>query len=265
MKTSTNRQSRATASAVVAFATLLFTTAPATTQESWQQRIEADWLLAEEVAAQGSVPEPLTTKSDAKGGCDGIKNGEWGFHTGESNNPWWQVDLGEPREIGRVVIWNRREAPERAAQIIVLLSDDGKEFRQVYQHDGKVFGGKSDGKPLVVELKGAGGRFVRLALSGTSVFHLDEVEVFGVSDPQKNLALNQPADQVSISQWSVTHTQPTEVDWTECTKRTLAVCERLIAESGAFPLTPALSPGERENRPPAVGRSVTGDRSDDSR
>jgi len=51
---------------------LVHTTAPAATRESWPQRIEADWLLAEEVAAQGSVPEPLTTKAETKGGCDAI-------------------------------------------------------------------------------------------------------------------------------------------------------------------------------------------------
>ena len=37
---------------MVAFATLVFTTAPAATPESWPQCIVADWLLAEEVAAQ---------------------------------------------------------------------------------------------------------------------------------------------------------------------------------------------------------------------
>ena len=52
MKTLTHRQTRATTLATVAFATLTLSTAPAATRESWPQRIEADWLLAEEVAAQ---------------------------------------------------------------------------------------------------------------------------------------------------------------------------------------------------------------------
>ncbi len=49
--------------------------AKALTREAWQQRIEADWVLAEEVALLGAVAEPVTTKADAAGGCDGIKNG----------------------------------------------------------------------------------------------------------------------------------------------------------------------------------------------
>ena len=61
--------------------------APATNGQNWAQRLEADWLLAERVAAQDSVTERVTTKSDAAGGCDGIKNGEWGFHTGATNDP----------------------------------------------------------------------------------------------------------------------------------------------------------------------------------
>ncbi len=266
MKTPTHRQSRATAIATVAFATLVFTTAPATTRESWQQRIEADWLLAEEVAAQDQLGGLVTTKADAAGGCDGIKNGEWGFHTDNSKNPWWQVDLGQVQGIARVVVWNRTATAERAARIKVLLSDDGKEFRQVYQHDGTVFLGFKDNQPLVVALQNESARFVRLALPGTSYFDLDEVEVFGVADPLKNLALHQPADQCSVSQWSVSHEQRKAVDWAACAKRSLEVCERLADEDrGTLSLTPALSRWERENRSPVLEKSGVGDSTKDSR
>lgn len=50
----------------------MFTTTPATTRESWPQRLEADWLLAEEVAAQDQLGGLVTTKADAASGCDGI-------------------------------------------------------------------------------------------------------------------------------------------------------------------------------------------------
>ena len=69
MKTPTHRQSRATAIATVAFATLVFTTAPATTRESWPQRIAADWLLAEEVAAQDQLGGLVTTKRHSLDRC----------------------------------------------------------------------------------------------------------------------------------------------------------------------------------------------------
>jgi len=70
MKTPTHRQSRATAIATVAFATLVFTAAPAAIRESWPQRIGADWLLAEEVAAQDQIGGLVTTKADAGGRDD---------------------------------------------------------------------------------------------------------------------------------------------------------------------------------------------------
>ena len=197
---------------------------------SWSQRIEADWILAEQVALLNVVSEAVTTQADAAGGCDGIKNGEWGFHTGESQDPWWQVDLGETQPIARLTIWNRTAAAERAREIRVLLSDNGQKFRQVYQHDGTVFQGFADGKPLVVELSGPAGRFVRLALPGRSFLHLDEVEVFGVADARKNLALHRPADQSSVSTWSLDHLKrPVEVDWAGRAKQTLTICEQLGA------------------------------------
>lgn len=201
------------------------------TAVTWPQQVEADWVLAEKVALLGACSEPVTPAADAAGGCDGIKNGEWGFHTGESDNPWWQVDLGETQPLARVTIWNRTAAAERARNIRVLLSEEGKEFQQVYQHDGTVFYGFADGKPLVVELHGQAGRFVRLALPGKGFLHLDEVEVFGAADPQQNLALHRPANQVSVSSWSVAHSEGRiEVDWALRTRQTLAICDRLLGE-----------------------------------
>ena len=201
---------------------------------SWAQRVEADWLLTEHVALLGPSAKPVTTQADAAGGCDGVKNGEWGFHTGDSQDPWWQVDLGAAQPLARVTLWNRTAAAERARHLRVLLSDDGRQFRQVYQHDGSVFYGFSDQKPLVVELHGQTGRYVRLALPGRTYFHLDEVEVFGPTDPAKNLALHQPADQVSVSEWSYPHNSAApEVDWAERSRQTLGICESLLREQAA--------------------------------
>ncbi|MBM3890533.1 MAG: hypothetical protein FJ388_15585, partial [Verrucomicrobia bacterium] len=61
------------------------------------QQIEADWLRQEElrerpvVAGKGKDVKP---EQDALGGVDGIRTGQWGFHTENELNPWWQVDLG---------------------------------------------------------------------------------------------------------------------------------------------------------------------------
>lgn len=146
---------------------------------------------------------PCTTREDAAGGCDGVRNGFWGFCTHHEANPWWQVDLGRSMRLDRIVIYNRCDGrvEGRAARLQVLLSGDGRTWAKRYQHDGKPFFGHTDGKPLVVSLKGASARFVRIRLPATEYLHLDEVEVYsGGSDA--NVALHRPADQSSVSPWS---------------------------------------------------------------
>ena len=88
-------------------------------------QIEADWLRQDllrsgEAAAQG---RQVTPEQDAVGALDGIKNGEWGFHTENEDNPWWQIDLGEAVLLDRIIMYNRTELAERNSRIIVLLSD----------------------------------------------------------------------------------------------------------------------------------------------
>jgi hypothetical protein len=188
------------------------------------EQIEADWLRQDEVrnlpglvrGDQSDIAWLLSLRSaraaalqikpaeDAAGGCDGVKDGRFGFHTQDENQPWWQVDLGEPSRVERIVLYNRcDEMAPRNARIIVLVSDDGATWRQVYQHDGNVFYGHTGGPPLEVRLSEVTARHVRLQLPGKSYFHLDEVEVY--DDRAKNIALDKPCTQSSASQWSVRH------------------------------------------------------------
>ena len=177
--------------------------------------IEADWLHQDEmrgrgrpIAKRGPAPN-VTRESDAAGAVDGIINGKWGFHTQNEDKPWWQVDLGSVQPIDRVVVFNRCDGGTEArnSRILLLLSADGKKFEQVYQHDGTVFLGHADKKPLVVKLDGENARFVRLQHPATSYFHLDEVQVYKVGDKQ-NVAVGRPANQSSTSQWSSGKTTP---------------------------------------------------------
>ena len=169
-------------------------------------RIEADWLRQDllrdaETAAQG---REVTPEQDAIGAFDGIKNGKWGFHTENEDNPWWQIDLGEPTSLNRLILYNRTELAERNSRIIVLLSNNAKDFKQAYQHDGTTFFGHNDKKPLVVRLDGTKARYIRLQLSGRSYFHLDEVEIYSPG-ADRNIAPGKSATQSSVSQWSVAH------------------------------------------------------------
>ncbi|MCP4783473.1 MAG: hypothetical protein GY903_08415 [Fuerstiella sp.] len=194
---------------------------PAVTSE----QIEADWLRQGQLRdAPGASASGVTLEQDAAGGCDGIKNGKWGFHTENEDQPWWQVDLGESTPLDRVVLYNRcdRAMGTRNSRIIVLVSNDGKYFEQYYQHDGTDFLGHPDGKPCSVPMKGRAARFIRMQLPGKSYFHLDEIEIYAVSG-KENIALHKPATQSSTSQWSVRREARTS---TVVTHNTTRVIER---------------------------------------
>lgn len=179
----------------------------------------------------------VTTEQDAVGGCDGIKNGRWGFHTasGESD-PWWQVDLGNLCTLGRVVVFNRtdRNTAPRTRNLRILVAErlttEDKHFKLVYQHEGSVFHGVKENKPLVVSLKDKGvtARVIRLDIKGSCSFALDEVEVYASGDPTKNIALGRPADQKSVGRYSYPGTLPEGVD--------SASPPRLAPKDGGFSL-----------------------------
>jgi formylglycine-generating enzyme required for sulfatase activity len=158
----------------------------------------ADWLTAVQQQT-ATAADPAT---DAAGGVDGVINGLFGFHTGQERSPWWQVDLGDVQPLDRVVIYNRTAVPDRVSRVTVLLSDDGQRWTEAYRHDGTVFFGHSDGKPLNVRLEARRARYVRLQVPDDTWLHLDEVQVFGGGDSGRNLALNRPAAQSSVSSWS---------------------------------------------------------------
>lgn len=162
--------------------------------------VEKDWLDQEIARREGH--HAVTTEDDAAGACDGLIDGQWGFHTGLDRDPWWQVDLGSRQALDRVVVYNRCDAAARAERLMVQLSDDGTAWQTVYRHAGPVFYGFTDGKPLVVPLKGAEARYVRLTVPGEAFLHLDEVQVYSTADPNANISLHKPCNQSSVSQWS---------------------------------------------------------------
>lgn len=199
------------------------------------QQIESDWLEQAMTRYHHAIPSEISRHSDAAGGCDGIINGQWGFHTQDEKEPFWQIDLGEMDVIGRIVVYNRSGAfASRAGRMQVLFSTDGKNFQQVYQHDNTIFYGHADKKPLTIICPGTPTRFVRLQLPIKSYFHLDEVEIYQ-PDSNKNIALNKPATQSSVSQWS-TSKQPFS-SWPSILQATiqrgLALAEKLHIDAGS--------------------------------
>jgi hypothetical protein len=196
---------------------------------AFRQQIEADWLE--------SLAEPLSTRSDAAGACDGIKNGKYGFHTGHQPNPWWQVDLGRVRSIERIVVYNRLDyAPglHNADHLRISTSDDGKTWTLRHDNQGRHFGGIQGAEPLVVTFRPGElqARFVRLQVPSERplFFHLDEVEIYAPGPQAANLALHRPADQSSLSQWSTAKTRPGFYPTADCIRRARQLAEQLRHE-----------------------------------
>lgn len=172
--------------------------------------VEADWIRADmEFGSEetGMSSDAVTTAQDAAGGCDGVRNGRFGFHVARGErDPWWQVDLGRTVGLDRIVIHNRTDggtAPRtRNIKVLVSESVNGSAFRLVYRHNGKVFYGGDKALRVNLKNKNVSARIVRLAVPGRCSFALDEVEVYAVDDPDKNIALGRPANQKSVSQHS---------------------------------------------------------------
>ncbi len=185
-----------------------------------QELVKADWteadrLFAARRARASGLPASkinhlgVTTTQDAAGGCDGIKNGRFGFHVavGEKD-PWWQVDLEKDHLLDRIVIHNRTDGTlaARTKNLVIQIACNAapEKFHTVYRHNGKVFYGEKQKKPLVVQLRGKEitARIVRVFVAGICHLALDEIEVFPADHPERNIALNKPADQKSVSRHS---------------------------------------------------------------
>ncbi len=115
---------------------------------------------------------------NAAGGNNGKITGHYGFHTAHEHEPWWQVDLGAAHEIGRVVVYNRMDLPERCTRMALYGSPDGEGWvMHAAKLDGSLFGG-ADGHPYVFEPPPLRARFLRVGMIGEGFLHLDEVEVY---------------------------------------------------------------------------------------
>jgi FkbM family methyltransferase len=128
--------------------------------------------------AKQSSQSAWSRPNDAQGGNNGIRTGRYSFHTNLEPSPWWQVDLTRTADLSEIRVFNRIDtSAERADNLLIMISEDGQEWRPLYQSKGLRFGG-IDGRPLIVPVQEAKARFVRVQLEGTQYLHLDEIEVY---------------------------------------------------------------------------------------
>jgi len=86
----------------------------------------------ENVAKAGKATQSTTDYGgEATRGIDGNTNGDYFAgnsvtHTAAQENPWWEVDLGSPLQIDRVVLWNRTDGGvgERMTNLKLVLLDN---------------------------------------------------------------------------------------------------------------------------------------------
>ena len=138
-------------------------------------------------ATQSSL-SAYSTELGASGAVNGTRDGRFGFHTAEEQDPWWMVDLKSVHQIDACLVFNRMDgASVRADTLQVLTSLDSEHWTLNYEHSGKpTFGGITphDGEPpLLVDMTGVKARFIKLRLVGYTALHLDEVAVFGQPEP----------------------------------------------------------------------------------
>ncbi len=115
---------------------------------------------ADNVARQGNASFSSTYMDAAAArAIDGRTEGEYEkgsvAHSGQQDDPWWELDLKAARAIDRVVIWNRAELPERLAGFRLVVLDEQR--KPVWEKAG------NPSPPRSVELAVSGEREIRFA------------------------------------------------------------------------------------------------------
>ena len=106
---------------------------------------------------------------------DGNGNGNWWngsvTHTTLEARPWWQVDLGVPRNIGTVIVFNRTDCCSERLSDFDVSAWDGTTWQPIGGITGPAQP-RNDFQTNVIS------RFVRVQLRGTNYLSLAEVQVY---------------------------------------------------------------------------------------
>ncbi|WP_145084237.1 DUF1553 domain-containing protein [Aureliella helgolandensis] len=92
------------------------------------------WSFDKNIALQGTASQSSTDYAgDASRAIDGDTDGDYNqnstTHTKTSDAPWWEVDLGSPQAIDRVVVWNRTDSnlQSRLNGAVISLLDESRQ------------------------------------------------------------------------------------------------------------------------------------------
>jgi len=101
------------------------------------------------------------------------------FRTGPRKKDWWQVDLGSPKEIGEIVIYDIGLGGQKHLPLQILGSINGKLFKPL-----KYVPERGSNYPWHIHMKGEITRFVRLQSSSKVSFSFKEVEIYPPPSPE---------------------------------------------------------------------------------
>ena len=95
-----------------------------------------------------------------------------GFHTSNGPNEWVMLDLGAPKRLSKVVVYNRVECcQERAVPIRLEVSDDNVNYKKVADRTEEFDVWTVKGLDVT-------GRYVRVRHLGSNFLHFSEIEVY---------------------------------------------------------------------------------------
>jgi F5/8 type C domain len=127
-----------------------------------------------------------SVEAEAGRAVAGVPQTPYAFHTDFEHEPWWQVDLGEPRSITCITITNRCETPQiagRSSPLHVLRSNDGDSWEPLFRTPDGLIPGRN-GKPLVWHAEQpVAARFIRITVPRKTYLHLRQVEIMGPKLP----------------------------------------------------------------------------------
>lgn len=155
-------------------------------------------LASNRTATQSSTYQAATAAKAVDGNRDGNFSAGSVTHTNDTNQPWWQIDLGANSNLDFVRLWNRTDpcggssCGVRLSDFYVFVSD--RPFTHpnlaAILSDSSVFNVHFSGTvgPYADILLSRTGRYVRIQLRNNNYLSLAEVEIFAAVAPV-NVAL----------------------------------------------------------------------------
>ncbi|MFC0500762.1 discoidin domain-containing protein [Asaia krungthepensis] len=139
-----------------------------------------DLALGKPATQSSKHPEIVLPLSQVAGEAVLAGYGDTSFQTAAEWFPWWQVDLEQICTIERIELFNTDYWPTRNRLFSILVSEDGREWHEVFSKtDHDTFGGDEKTAYTVPFATPICTRFVRVRLDNWDHLHLKSVRVYG--------------------------------------------------------------------------------------